>query len=129
MKKKSDLKLQYIAKQANLNYNRIEGYLVREGAVIYVIDGKYRFLALGDWAWDMQDKKEMTEMLKDWDLFYKPRDVPKSAVVRALCENIWCQKVLPEIVLTAPFTRRPGSKIAEYREDLRQYIQITYYPI
>lgn len=114
---------------ANLNYNRIEDYLVREDAVLYVIDGKYRFLALGEWAWDMQNKKEMTEMLEDYKLFCKPRGVPKSAVVRALCGNIWYRKVLREIVLTRPVSRRRGSKIAEYREDLRQYIQNTYYPI
>lgn len=129
MKNKNMEKLRLIAAWIHLNYSKIEDYFVQKGAVLFVIDGKHRFLGYRDWAWDLQDKSEIAELLDDNDLFYKPRGVAKYYVARALCEKIWRRKVLREVALTAPVPRRPGSKIAEYREDLRQYIQNTYYPI
>ncbi len=128
IKKASMAQLNFIAMWVKRNYNSIEDYFVSNGAELYVVDGKHRFLAYRGWVWNLQDTGEITELLDELNLFDRPRSVAKYYIASAVCQSLWYRKVLAETILTAPVPRRPGSKIAEYREDMRQYILNTYYP-
>jgi hypothetical protein len=129
MKSKTLPELTELAKCIQYNFDNIQDFFARHGGVVYVINGKYRFLGFKNWVWDLQNRDEITELLDELDLMDRPRRVAKYYIVSAVCESLGRRKALKERTITAPISRRPGSKIAEYREDLRQYILNTYYPI
>ena len=128
MNKKTVQNLSWINTWLKVNLERMQNRIVGDGGKIYVVDGKHRFLGYGDWAWNLQDQREIGDLIDDYELCSRPRWVPKSWTVDAFRERVGYKPSLPTIELTAPVTRRQGSPIAEYREELQQYILNTYYP-
>jgi hypothetical protein len=129
MKKKTAKDWLEIAECVQRNFNYIQNYFAQHGGVLYVVDGKHRFLDFDHWMWNLHDRSEITELLDELQIMDRPRRVAKCYIVCTLCDCLGRKNVLPVRTLPAPFLQRPGSTLPEYREDLRQYLQNKYYPI
>jgi hypothetical protein len=129
MKKKSAEDWTEIANCAKRNFIYIQEYFAQHDGILYVVDGKHRFLGFQDWVWNLHDLKEMTELLDDLRIMDRPRRVAKYYIVSTVCECLGRDDAIPVCEIPAPITQRVGSKLPEYREDLRQYILNKYYPI
>jgi hypothetical protein len=117
-----------IATRVQHCFNLIQDHIARNGGVIYLIDNTHRFLGFAGWAWNLQNKAEIKELLQDFDLMNGIRGVRMSYIVDSICASLGWKKSLPVLELPAPITRQPGSTVAEYREALQQHIVNTYYP-
>lgn len=107
----------------------IKGLFLPDRGPIYEIDTDFRFLHRNAWVWDLQDTNDIRDLLVEEELFRVPRGARRKVLLLRICHCLAHCSAFTRIELQSGLQCASGTKLQDHREDLRQYILTTYYPI